>query len=129
MTDEFQSLLKELGHIFHLNLEVDKSGACSILIPPQLVIQMQRDSGQEKALLFLQNRRNPSRQVSGKYPQRRTKGQRACRPSGRHPRLFESDKPFDPLPKLPPFRSSTEKGWLHFFPISAKWPIAGKKLS
>lgn len=52
MTGEFQDLLKELGSIFHLELEVDKSGACSILIPPQIVIQMQLDSGQEKLFLF-----------------------------------------------------------------------------
>jgi hypothetical protein len=35
-----------------LELHVDKSNACSILFPPDLVIQLQLDSGQEKIFLF-----------------------------------------------------------------------------
>jgi len=52
MIGRFQELLHELGRVFHLELTVDKSGACSIMVPPELVIQMQLDSGQEKLFLF-----------------------------------------------------------------------------
>jgi Tir chaperone protein (CesT) family len=52
MISQFAELLKELGKVFHLELHPDQVGACSILIPPQLVIQLQLDSGQEKLFLF-----------------------------------------------------------------------------
>jgi hypothetical protein len=52
MIGQFGELLKELGRVFHLDLQVDQSGACSILIPPQIVVQLQLDSGQEKLFLF-----------------------------------------------------------------------------
>jgi len=52
MIGQFEELLKELGQVFHMELSVDRSGACSILIPPQIVIQLQLDSGQEKLFLF-----------------------------------------------------------------------------
>ena len=52
MRGQFEELLAELGRVVHLDLHVDNSGACSILIPPQLVIQLQLDSGQEKLFLF-----------------------------------------------------------------------------
>ncbi len=52
MIGQFPELLKELGRVFHLELHLDQVGACSILIPPQLVVQLQLDSGQEKLFLF-----------------------------------------------------------------------------
>ena len=52
MKDRFQELLAELGHTFHLSLKSDKRGACSILIPPELTIQLQLDGSQEKLFLF-----------------------------------------------------------------------------
>ena len=52
MSRQLQSILTELGSVFHLDLRIDKSEACSILIPPELVIQLQLDSGQEKLFLF-----------------------------------------------------------------------------
>jgi len=52
MTDPFEELLVALGQVFHLELRVDKSGACSILIPPDMVIQLQLDSAQENLFFF-----------------------------------------------------------------------------
>lgn len=52
MIDRFQSLMTELGEVLHLPLHIDKKGACSILIPPELVIQLELDSTQENLLLF-----------------------------------------------------------------------------
>ncbi len=47
MTDNFTSLLAELGKILELNLTPDHSNACSIEIPP-LIIQLELDLPQEK---------------------------------------------------------------------------------
>jgi len=52
MIGPFEELLSALGRVFHLELQVDKSGACSILIPPELVVQLQLDSSQENLFLF-----------------------------------------------------------------------------
>jgi hypothetical protein len=52
MISEFERLISDLGHHFNLQLHVDRAGACSLLIPPDLVIQLQLDSGQEKIFLF-----------------------------------------------------------------------------
>lgn len=52
MTDLFQQLLQDLGRIFHLELHADKLNACSILIPPELIIQLQLDQSQENLFLF-----------------------------------------------------------------------------
>ncbi len=52
MTDQFEQLLKELGTIFQLSLHTDKSGACTLLIPPELAIQLQLDASQERLFLF-----------------------------------------------------------------------------
>lgn len=52
MKSQFEELLGELGQVLQLELHIDKSGACSIFLPPQLVIQLQLDSGQEKLFLF-----------------------------------------------------------------------------
>jgi hypothetical protein len=52
MTDQFQQLLNELGQIFHLSLHTDKVAACTLLIPPELTIQLQLDASQERLFLF-----------------------------------------------------------------------------
>jgi Tir chaperone family protein CesT len=52
MISQFQELLAELGRVFHLELRIDQSSACSILVAPQLVIQLQLDSSQERLFLF-----------------------------------------------------------------------------
>lgn len=52
MIGPFQALLTELGRFLHLELHVDSVGACSLLFPSQIVIQLQFDSGQEKLFLF-----------------------------------------------------------------------------
>lgn len=52
MIGALQDLLNSLGRIFHLDLEVDGRGACSILIPPALIVQIQLDASQEKLFLF-----------------------------------------------------------------------------
>lgn len=52
MTDQFQHLLQELGKIFHLSLHPDKISACSILVPPALIVQLEMDPTQEILFLF-----------------------------------------------------------------------------
>ena len=52
MTNLFEQLLKELGAVFHLSLHADKIGACSLFIPPELVVQLQLDSSQENLFVF-----------------------------------------------------------------------------
>ena len=52
MTGQFQNLMTELGRYFHLELRVDQSGACSLLFPHQIVIQLQLDTGGEKLFFF-----------------------------------------------------------------------------
>ena len=52
MTDQFQQLLEQLGKIFHLSLHPDKIAACSILIPPALIVQLEMDPTQENLFLF-----------------------------------------------------------------------------
>ena len=52
MIGPFQELLRELGHLFHMKLHADTIGACSILIPPELIVQLQLDPAQEKLFLF-----------------------------------------------------------------------------
>lgn len=51
MIDRFSDLLNQLGKIFELPLHIDKSNACSILIPP-IIIQLQLDSAQQNLFLF-----------------------------------------------------------------------------
>ena len=51
MTDQFSSLLQELGTILQLPLHTDQYSACSIEIPP-IIIQLQLDATQESLFLF-----------------------------------------------------------------------------
>ncbi|MBM3184108.1 MAG: hypothetical protein FJZ64_02235 [Chlamydiae bacterium] len=52
MIGPFQEIIFELGKLFRLKLHPDAVGACSILIPPELIVQLQLDSAQEKLFLF-----------------------------------------------------------------------------
>lgn len=52
MISLLQALLDALGQVFHLNLRIDKEGACSILFASELIIQLQLDASQEKLFLF-----------------------------------------------------------------------------
>lgn len=52
MKDKFQQLLVELSHTLNLPLQPDKVGACSLLVPPELVIQIQLDVMQENLFFF-----------------------------------------------------------------------------
>lgn len=52
MTDRFEELLHELGKVFHLELHVDRSHACSIQMSDGLTIQLQLDVSQENLWIF-----------------------------------------------------------------------------
>jgi hypothetical protein len=52
MIGPFEELLHELSKVFHLDLQVDKHNACSILVHPKLVVQMQLDVSQENLWIF-----------------------------------------------------------------------------
>jgi Tir chaperone family protein CesT len=52
MISEFERLISDLGALFNLKLHVDKAGACSLLFPHDIVIQLQLDSAEEKIFLF-----------------------------------------------------------------------------
>ena len=52
MIGPFEEILSDLGRYFHLELHVDQYGACSILFPPEIVIQLQLDASQENLFLF-----------------------------------------------------------------------------
>jgi hypothetical protein len=52
MTDSFSYLIEELGKILKLPLHVDRIGACSILFPPEFLIQLQLDSSGDNLFLF-----------------------------------------------------------------------------
>jgi hypothetical protein len=52
MISEFERLISDLGALFNLKLHVDRAGACSILFPQELVVQLQLDSAEEKIFLF-----------------------------------------------------------------------------
>lgn len=52
MIGPFEELLHALGKVFHLDLEVDKHHACSILVHPRLTVQMQLDVSQEHLWMF-----------------------------------------------------------------------------
>ncbi|HSX10865.1 MAG TPA: CesT family type III secretion system chaperone [Chlamydiales bacterium] len=52
MTNQFEELLHELGKIFHLELRIDHSHACSIQMHDSLTIQLQLDVSQENLWIF-----------------------------------------------------------------------------
>lgn len=52
MTSAFNYLLEELSKIFQMPLHTDHLGACSILFPHDLTIQMQLDSSETNLYLF-----------------------------------------------------------------------------
>ncbi len=52
MTDQFEELLKALGHVFHLPLHIDKHHACSIQVHNQLIIQLKPDPSLENLFIF-----------------------------------------------------------------------------
>ena len=52
MTNAFHYLLEELSKIFQMPLHLDHLGACSILFPQNLIVQMQLDSTETSLYLF-----------------------------------------------------------------------------
>lgn len=52
MTNQFEELLHELGKIFHLELHIDRSHACSIQMGDGLTVQLQPDMSQENLWIF-----------------------------------------------------------------------------
>ena len=52
MIGPFAYLLEELGKVFNLSLHVDAVGACSLLFPQDLSVQLQLNSAQDTLFLF-----------------------------------------------------------------------------
>lgn len=52
MSSPFETLLKDLGQVFHLGLHTDRLHACTIQIDPHLKIQLQLDASQENLWIF-----------------------------------------------------------------------------
>jgi hypothetical protein len=52
MIDRFQEILHELGQVFQMTLHPDKTGSCSILIPPHPLVTLQLDETQEFLFIF-----------------------------------------------------------------------------
>ncbi len=52
MIGKFEELLKDLGRIFHLSLQVDSQNACTLQLREQIRIQLQLDLSQENLWIF-----------------------------------------------------------------------------
>lgn len=52
MTNQLEELLHQLGKVFHLDLHVDRTLACSIQVHQNLTIQLQLDVAQENLWIF-----------------------------------------------------------------------------